>query len=81
MNEESILKKLNTIFCDVLDDDDIALNAQTTAEDIEDWDSLSHINLISSIEDEYTVNFALGELQDLKNVGDMCKLVLQKKTQ
>jgi acyl carrier protein len=78
MTRETILEKLQEIFVDVLDDEDITLSFETTADDIEDWDSLSHINLVVSIEKEYGMKFALGELQDLKNVGDMCSLVLSK---
>jgi acyl carrier protein len=78
MTRETILEKLQEIFVDVLDNEDITLSFKTTADDIEDWDSLSHINLVVSIEKEYGMKFALGELQDLKNVGDMCSLVLSK---
>ena len=75
---EDILENLKQIFIDVLDDEDLVLTFDTTADDVEDWDSLSHINLIVSIEKHYKVRFALGELQALKNVGDMCSLLLSK---
>ncbi len=78
MTRETVIEKLQEIFIDVLDDEDINLTFETTADDIEDWDSLSHINLVVSIEKYYKMKFALGELQDLKNVGDMCSLVLSK---
>lgn len=78
MNKESVLENLNTIFIDVLDDEDISLSPATTADDIEDWDSLTHINLIVAIEQEYKMKFALGELEALKNVGDMCDLIIKK---
>ncbi|MDA7510142.1 acyl carrier protein [Verrucomicrobia bacterium] len=78
MTRETILVKLQEIFIDIFDDEDINLTFETTADDIEDWDSLSHINLVVAIEKDYKMKFALGELQDLKNVGDMCSLVLSK---
>ena len=78
MTRETILVKLQEIFIDIFDDEDINLTFETTADDIEDWDSLSHINLVVAIEKDYKMKFALGVLQDLKNVGDMCSLVLSK---
>ncbi|MDB4746590.1 acyl carrier protein [Verrucomicrobia bacterium] len=74
MTRETILVKLQEIFIDIFDDEDINLTFETTADDIEDWDSLSHINLVVAIEKDYKMKFALGELQDLKNVGDMCSM-------
>ena len=50
----------------------------TTAADVEGWDSLAHINLVVAIEKKYKVKFALGELQELKNVGDMADLLATK---
>ena len=62
------MAKVTKIFHDVFEDDSIVLSDETNADDIEDWDSLAQINLVSNIEKEFSVKFALGELEDLKKV-------------
>ena len=57
MTREEVFDRLNEIFRDVFDDDDITVNDETTADDIEDWDSLEHINLINAIEEEFGMKF------------------------
>ncbi len=74
----SIKETLQEIFRDILDLDDLVLEDETSASDIEEWDSLAHINLVVAIEREYNIKFALGELQDLKNIKDMIKLIEKK---
>jgi len=69
---------LNGIFCEVFDDATLNIKRETTADDIDDWDSLSHLNLVIAVEMKFGVKFALGELQSLKNVGDMADLVDKK---
>jgi len=69
---------INGIFRQVFDDNSIELKRETTADDIDDWDSLSHLNLVIAVEMKFGVKFALGELQSLKNVGDMVDLVEKK---
>lgn len=78
MTEMGILEKLELIFRDIFDEEDLSIRTDTTAEDIEDWDSLAHINLVVAIEKEFNVKFALGELQGLQNVGDMIDLINRK---
>ncbi len=73
-----IISELNPIFKDVLDQDDLVLTPESSAETVEDWDSLAHINLVMSIEKQYKISFGLAELQDLKNVGEMAALILKK---
>jgi len=72
------LEQLTPIFREVFDDDGIVLDRQTTADDIDAWDSLSHMNLIMAVEMKFRVKFALGELQSLKNVGELADLVEKK---
>jgi len=72
------LEQLTPIFREVFDDEEIVLTRQTTADDIDAWDSLSHMNLIVAVELRFKVKFALGELQSLKNVGDLVDLVDKK---
>jgi acyl carrier protein len=77
-NVDALLPRLESIFQDVFDDPRLHISANTTARDVSNWDSLTHINLIFAIEREFKVKFALGEMQELKNVGEMAAL-LQKK--
>ena len=71
MNRNEIMKKITEIFHDVFDDESIVLSDSTTADDIEDWDSLSHITLISEIEDAFGIKFSMKDVTDVKNVGEM----------
>ena len=75
MNKTEIFEKLNEIFRDVFDDESITVTESTTAADIEDWDSLSHIMLLSAIEDEFGIKFDMKAVQGLKNVGAMAELI------
>jgi len=72
---DDVLEQLQQIFRDILDQPDLVLTRQSNAHNVEDWDSLAHINLVSAIEKRYKIRFALGELQDLKDVGDMIDLI------
>jgi acyl carrier protein len=74
----SILEELQSIFRDVLDQPDLILTRESNASNVDDWDSLAHINLVTSIEQRYKIRFALGELQELKDVGDMIDLIKLK---
>ena len=71
MNRTEILEKLNEVFHDVFDNNDIIVTEQTNANDIEEWDSLIHITLISAVEDEFDVSFDMKTVVSMKNVGDM----------
>lgn len=76
MTKETIYEKLNEVFQDVFDDDSITVNAQTTADDIEDWDSLEHINLVSAVEKEFGMKFTMAQVVGMKNVGEMVDVIL-----
>lgn len=78
MTKEEIYTKLNAVFQDVFDDDSIRVNDETTAADIEDWDSLSHITLISSIEAEFGVKFDMKTVLKMKNVGELVSIIQTK---
>ncbi|MFT3826848.1 MAG: acyl carrier protein [Chitinophagaceae bacterium] len=78
MERSEILKQLNKIFTDVLDNDDIVLTPQTTAADVEEWDSLSHIQLIVSIEKHFKVKFTSYEIQTWKSIDDMIQSITNK---
>jgi acyl carrier protein len=78
MNDSEILSTITTIIRDVLELPDLNVTLRTSAEEVDEWDSMTHIQLISAIEGKYKVRFALGELQSLKNVGDMIELIKKK---
>ena len=75
MDSKTIYTRLNKVFRDVFDDDSITVNPKTTANDIEDWDSLEHITLISAVEREFKMKFKMGEISSMKNVGEMASIV------
>lgn len=76
MTVEEIYERLNGVFREVFDDDDIEVNASTTADDIEDWDSLEHINLVNAVESEFGIKFTMAQLQGFKNVGEMVDIIV-----
>jgi len=75
MNRTEIMAKLNEIFCDVFDDEDIVLTDATNSDNIEDWDSLEQINLLVAIEKQFSIKFSLADVADLENVGAMVDLI------
>lgn len=72
--------KLNRIFCEVFDDDDIKITPEMTANDVEGWDSLSHVNLIVAIESKFKITFSQKELLTFKNVGGLLASIRSKIT-
>ncbi len=77
---DKIYERINTVFRDFFDDDDIEVDASTTADDIDDWDSLSHITLMSAVEEEFGVRFTMGEVSGMKNVGEMAEIIKARGT-
>ena len=75
MTRDEIYVRLNAVFRDVFDNKDIIVSESTTAKDIEGWDSLTHISLLSAIEDEFGMEFSMGEAVKMKNVGDMVAII------
>ena len=78
MNKKQIQQRLEITFQEIFDDDDIHIFPDMTADDIDEWDSLSHIRLIVSHEIEFGVKFKTTELSDLRNVGDFIDLLKSK---
>lgn len=78
MTRNEVYRRLDEVFQDVFDDDAIRVEDSTTAEDIEDWDSLEHINLIVAVEQEFGMKFTMGETTTLKNVGEMVDIILRR---
>jgi len=78
MNRAEILQQVEVIFKDVLDEENIVLNDTTTANDVEGWDSLTHIQLIVAIEKYYKIKFKSNEILSWNNVGEMLDAILSK---
>lgn len=76
-----VLTELQPIFRDILDQPNLILTRESSANNVEDWDSLAHISLVIAIERHFHVKFALGELQELKDVGDMIELINKKRSE
>ena len=77
MDRNEILAKINEIARDVFDNDEVELTEQTTAADVEEWDSLSHLSLISDIEGEFGIRFTLSEISGPKNVGEFIDALIK----
>jgi acyl carrier protein len=73
-----LLDRLNEIFCEVFDDDKIKISPEMTANDIDGWDSLSHVNLVVAIELRFNIRFSQKELLTFKNVGDLLNCIRSK---
>jgi acyl carrier protein len=78
MERKEIFSKLNEIFIDVLDLDEVELSETTSANEIEEWDSLSHIQLIVAIEETFKIKFTSLEIMKWKNVGEMVTTMEEK---
>jgi len=78
MDQREIFTRLNRVFQEVFDDESIRVSPSTTADDIEDWDSLEHITLISAVEREFRMKFKMGEISSMKNVGEMAGIIAQR---
>lgn len=78
MDKSEILKTVNAIFVDVLDDQDVVLTYDTTANDVEEWDSLNHIQLVVAIEKQFKIRFMSREIQGWSNVGEMVNSISLK---
>lgn len=78
MSKQEVMQKLQEIFREVFDDDTIEINENTTANDIEEWDSLEHITLIGAVEKSFKMRFKMKEVSSMKNVGEMAEIILER---
>ena len=78
MKKEEMTGKLKSVFQKVLEENDITITREMTAQDIEKWDSLRHIQLISEVERAFRIKFKLREVMAMKNVGDLIDLIHSK---
>ena len=77
MHREEVFEKIIEVCKEIFDDDTLVLTEQSSAKDVEEWDSLTHLNIISDIEDEFDINFSLNEISDAKNIGDLVTFVMK----
>lgn len=78
MSRDEVFAALDEVFQDEFDDDTLHVTDDTTADDIEDWDSLEHINLVVAVERRFGIKFTMGEVTGMKNVGEMVDIILQR---
>ena len=78
MTCEEVMAELNRIFREVLNNDAIQLKYETTANDVAEWDSLNHVELVVAIEKHFRIRFNFAELQKFRNVGEMCDNITAK---
>ena len=78
MGRNEVLKEVNTIFIDILDNESIVLTEAIHADDVEEWDSLTHIQLVVAVEKHFKIRFTSKEIQSWKNVGEMITCILSK---
>jgi acyl carrier protein len=74
----TVVEKLNKIFCEVFDDEELVIRPEMTADDVDGWDSLTHVNLILAVEFGFNIRFSQKELLSFKNVGDLLNCIERK---
>jgi len=78
MDDGALRERVNDIFREVFDDDSIQITDAMTAKDVEEWDSLNHINLIVAVERAFKIKFTVKEVSNLANVGEFIALIRSK---
>ena len=77
MTREEVYERLNAVFQDVFEDEELTVNDETTAADVDGWDSLVHITLIDAVEEEFDISFDMKTIVKLKNVGEMVDIIME----
>lgn len=80
MDRTEVFNRVNKIFQDAFDDEELVVTDETCADDVEDWDSLRHITLISAVEKEFGLKFAMKEVLEMANVGEMVDIIVERAT-
>ncbi len=78
MSREEILNEITKVFADTLDEDNVELTEGSTADDVEGWDSLTHVQLVVAVEKKFKVRFTAKEIQSWKNIGEMIDSITSK---
>ena len=77
MNREICYERLNKIFAEVFDNQALTVDDNTVAQDIDGWDSLTHMELVAAIEEEFGIEFEMKEVQELSNVGRLVDVIMR----
>lgn len=77
MERNEVLSKMNEICRDVFDDEDLVITETTTADDVEGWDSLTHLSLVNELEETYGVTFTLEEMTGSRNIGELLDALMK----
>jgi len=78
MNREEILNTIKAVFADTLDEENVQLTETSTADDVEGWDSLTHVQLVVAVEKKFKIRFSSKEIQSWKNVGELIDSIVSK---
>lgn len=78
MNRQDILNEVTAVFSDTLDEDKLQLQESSTADDVEGWDSLTHVQLVVAVEKKFKIRFTAKEIQGWKNVGELIDSISSK---
>jgi len=78
MNEKTTIERLNLLFCELFDDDSIVITLDTAAADIDGWDSIMQIHLLTAIESDFHIKFSIHEVIEFQNVGDIIHAIQSK---
>ncbi len=78
MERQAVYEKLSAVFRDVFDEDDLVLKPETTADDVEGWDSLTHVRLVLAVSKAFGVKFSASEVGGFKNVGEFVDVIAAK---
>ncbi|MBQ9443313.1 MAG: acyl carrier protein [Lachnospiraceae bacterium] len=78
MDRDEVMEKVCEIARDIFDDDELELNDDTIAADVDGWDSLTHLSLMNEIENEFEIKFEMKEVQGLSNVGELVDVILER---
>ncbi len=78
MNSDDILSQVRDIIAEVLDQPDLKLDRQTSADNVEGWDSFNHINIVVAVESRFGIKFHTADIEELRNVGELVELIERK---
>lgn len=78
MDKEQVLKEVQSIVRDVLEQDELTLTTDTTTDDVEGWDSLNHVQIIGEIQEQFHIKFSAREMLSWNDVGDLCNDIMKK---
>ena len=78
MRYEEVMEKVTEIAREIFEDEELVLSAETVAADVDGWDSLTHLALMNEIENEFEIKFQMKEVQGIKNVGELIRVIVER---